>query len=76
MFPYLERMLTLFGETMTAPPNASEGIRTLTKPGLNRFPLPIGIREQNSGQGRTRTFGVSDVTDLQSAALAARHTCP
>ena len=44
--------------------NASEGSRTLTEPGLSRLPLPVGIREQNSGQGRTRTFGVSHVTDL------------
>ena len=29
-----------------------------------------------SGRGRTRTYGVSLITDLQSAALAARHTRP
>ena len=28
------------------------------------------------GGGRNRTYGVSDVTDLQSAAFAARHTPP
>ena len=28
------------------------------------------------GQGRTRTYGVSDVTDLQSAAIAAMLTYP
>ena len=28
------------------------------------------------GDGRNRTYGVSDVTDLQSAAFAARHTSP
>lgn len=28
------------------------------------------------GQGRNRTFGVSGVTDLQSAGFAARHTYP
>ena len=27
-------------------------------------------------QGRSRTFGVSYVTDLQSVAFATRHTCP
>ena len=30
----------------------------------------------HGGQGRTRTYGVSDVTDLQSAAIAAMLTCP
>ena len=60
-------------------------IRTLTEPGLNRCPLPVGIREQlryarvsraRDGSGRTRTFGVSRVTDLQSALLAAGVTDP
>ena len=60
-------------------------IRTLTELGLNRCPLPVGIREQlryarvsraRDGSGRTRTFGVSRVTDLQSALLAAGVTDP
>ncbi len=39
---------------------------------MSHVPLstPIG------GQGWTRTNDVSSVTDLQSAALAARHTYP
>ena len=54
--------------------NTPGEIRTHTGPGLNRRPLPIGIREQSygkpralnvrNGSGRTRTFGVSYVTDL------------
>ena len=31
---------------------------------------------RRSGRGRNRTYGVSHVSDLQSAALAARHTLP
>ena len=31
---------------------------------------------EGSGRGRNCTHGVSNVTDLQSAALAARHTLP
>ena len=30
----------------------------------------------DDGQGRNRTCGVSNVTDLQSAAIAAMRTCP
>ena len=66
--------------------NTPGEIRTHTGPGLNRRPLPIGIREQSygkpralnvrNGSGRTRTFGVSYVTDLQSALLAAGVTGP
>ena len=29
-----------------------------------------------NGQGRSRTYGVSNVTDLQSAAFATRRTYP
>ena len=66
--------------------NTPGEIRTHTGPGLSRSPLPIGIREQSygkpralnvrNGSGRTRTFGVSYVTDLQSALLAAGVTGP
>lgn len=31
---------------------------------------------KDGGQSRTRTYDVSDVTDLQSAAIAAMHICP
>ena len=54
--------------------NTPGEIRTHTGPSLSRRPLPIGIREQSygkpralnvrNGSGRTRTFGVSYVTDL------------
>ena len=50
-------------------------IRTLTEPVLSRIPLPVGVREQ-SGQGWSCTNGVSNVPDLQSGALASRHTYP
>ena len=33
-------------------------------------------RIDSGGQSRNRTYGVSDVTDLQSAAFAARHIYP
>ena len=32
--------------------------------------------EKLGGAGRDRTYGVSYVTDLQSAAFATRHTSP
>jgi hypothetical protein len=35
--------------------SASPGIRTLTRRGLNPFPLPVGI-ERHSGSGRNRTL--------------------
>jgi hypothetical protein len=39
--------------------------------------LPLSLTAQKiGGDGRNRTYGVSDVTDLQSAAFAARHTSP
>ena len=39
--------------------------------------LPLSlIPRKTGGDGRNRTYGVSDVTDLQSAAFAARHTSP
>ena len=36
----------------------------------------IGKYALRGGQGRNRTCGVSNVTDLQSAAIAAMLTCP
>ena len=39
--------------------------------------LPLSlIPRKTGGAGRNRTYGVSYVTDLQSAAFAARHTSP
>ena len=39
--------------------------------------LPLSlIPRKTGGAGRDRTYGVSYVTDLQSAAFAARHTHP
>ena len=38
--------------------------------------LPISDYPRWNGRGRNRTYVVSDVGDLQSLALAARHTLP
>lgn len=42
--------------------------------GLNQD--SISILRHIGGRGGSRTHGVSDVTDLQSAALATKHTLP
>ena len=46
--------------------------------GRSAYVAPLASRSHavRDGQGRNRTYGVSNVTDLQSAAIAAMHTCP
>ena len=53
-----------------------KGVEPSLKRFLAGFLFQLGYGSKKSGQRRTRTFGVSFVTDLQSAAFAARHTCP
>ena len=52
----------------------------LTRPfghqGLSLTRLPFRHMRKYGGPGRTRTFGVSDVTGLQPAGFAAYHTDP
>jgi hypothetical protein len=40
------------------------------------FRTSFQIQFFTGGSGRNRTYGVSLVTDLQSAAFAAQHTLP
>ena len=44
--------------------------------GLDLTRLPFRHMRKNGGPGRTRTFGVSDVTVLQTAGFAACRTDP